>query len=153
MLSVDCWVLLGWQTQVESYVGQARIQNSIRGSNFTPFLNGSRLFECKNGNFRFWPKSPKNQRVVKDFFFWLCAWSEYHKVFPENWAKSALLRWEAQIRGGYPPFVSTSERDTFVPTWCSKHFSCQDSGFLTALEYADKRKQCFRIATGSQELE
>lgn len=29
----------------------------------------------------------------------------------------------------------------------------QDSGFLTALEYADKRKQCFRISTGSQDFE
>ena len=28
-----------------------------------------------------------------------------------------------------------------------------DPGFLTALEYADKRKQCFNITTGSQELE
>lgn len=28
-----------------------------------------------------------------------------------------------------------------------------DPGFLTALEYADKRKQVFRITTGSQELE
>ncbi len=31
--------------------------------------------------------------------------------------------------------------------------STQDGAFLTALEYADKRKQCFRITTGSQELE
>ncbi|KAL4239459.1 Meiotic recombination protein dmc1 [Mactra antiquata] len=28
-----------------------------------------------------------------------------------------------------------------------------DPGFLTALEYADKRKQCFHITTGSQELD
>ena len=28
-----------------------------------------------------------------------------------------------------------------------------DPGFLTALEYADKRKQVFNITTGSQELE
>lgn len=28
-----------------------------------------------------------------------------------------------------------------------------DGGFLTALEYADKRKQCFRVTTGSQELD
>lgn len=32
-------------------------------------------------------------------------------------------------------------------------FPFQDPGFLTALEYADKRKQVFRITTGSQELE
>ena len=29
----------------------------------------------------------------------------------------------------------------------------QDPGFLTALEYSDKRKSCFRISTGSAELE
>ena len=29
----------------------------------------------------------------------------------------------------------------------------QDEGFLTALEYSDKRKRVFRISTGSNELE
>ena len=34
------------------------------------------------------------------------------------------------------------------------NYSCfQGGGFLTALEYSDKRKMCFRVGTGSQELE
>jgi len=33
-------------------------------------------------------------------------------------------------------------------------FMCkQEGGFLTALEFSDRRKMCFRITTGSLELE
>ena len=32
-------------------------------------------------------------------------------------------------------------------------FTFQDAAFQTALEYADKRKQVFKISTGSTELE
>lgn len=41
-----------------------------------------------------------------------------------------------------------------TPTHCvSCHVLKQEGGFLTALEFSDRRKMCFRITTGSQELE
>jgi len=56
-----------------------------------------------------------------------------------------------------PRHYNRTERGRVVRVVSDGERNCvmwkQEGGFLTALEFSDRRKMCFRITTGSQELE